>query len=83
VSRLEGKAALITGAASGMGAVEARLFAEHGATVVLADVQDEKLSVAQARDQYGVVIDTAAAAVNMTETEALRATRLQPFVAAG
>ncbi len=41
MSRLEGKAALITGAASGMGAVEARLFAEHGATVVLADVQDE------------------------------------------
>ena len=39
--RLEGKVALITGAASGMGAVEARLFAEHGATVVLADVQDE------------------------------------------
>ena len=41
MSRLEGKVALITGAASGMGAVEARLFAEHGAAVVLADVQDE------------------------------------------
>ena len=41
MSRLEGKVALVTGAASGMGAVEARLFAEHGAVVVLADVQDE------------------------------------------
>lgn len=55
---------------------------ERDPTQVLADVQDEKLSVAQARDQYGVVIDAAAAAVNMPETEALRATRLQPVAAA-
>ena len=53
---------------------------ERDPAQVLADVQDEKLSVAQARDQYGVVID--AAAVNMPETEALRATRLQPVAAA-
>ena len=55
---------------------------ERDPAQVLADVQDEKLSVAQARDQYGVVIDTATAAVNMPETEALRATRLQPVAAA-
>ena len=39
---LEGKVALISGAARGMGAAEARLFAEQGAKVVLADVLDEE-----------------------------------------
>ena len=38
--RLEGKVAMVTGAARGMGQVEARLFAEEGATVVLCDVSD-------------------------------------------
>jgi len=41
MGRLEGKVALVTGAAQGTGAVMARLFAEEGARVVLADVQDE------------------------------------------
>jgi 3(or 17)beta-hydroxysteroid dehydrogenase len=36
--RLAGKVALISGAARGMGAVEARLFAHEGARVVLGDV---------------------------------------------
>ena len=39
--RLEGKIAIVTGAARGMGEVEARLFAEEGATVVLCDVSDD------------------------------------------
>ncbi|GAV81370.1 adh_short_C2 domain-containing protein [Cephalotus follicularis] len=39
--RLEGKVALITGAASGIGAEAVRLFAKNGAFVVVADVQDE------------------------------------------
>jgi NAD(P)-dependent dehydrogenase (short-subunit alcohol dehydrogenase family) len=38
--RLAGKVALISGAARGMGAVEARLFAREGARVVLGDVLD-------------------------------------------
>ncbi len=39
--RLEGKVTIISGAASGMGAEEARLFAREGARVVVADITDD------------------------------------------
>jgi 3alpha(or 20beta)-hydroxysteroid dehydrogenase len=42
VGRLDGKVAIITGAARGMGEAEARLFAAEGARVVLADVLAEE-----------------------------------------
>jgi NAD(P)-dependent dehydrogenase (short-subunit alcohol dehydrogenase family) len=41
VGRLEDKVAIISGAASGMGASEAELFAREGAAVLLGDVWDE------------------------------------------
>jgi len=41
MGRLDGKVALITGAASGMGKVAATLLAREGASVVVADVTDE------------------------------------------
>ena len=40
--RLRGKVALITGAASGMGEAQARLFAAEGAAVCVTDIQDER-----------------------------------------
>lgn len=39
--RLSGKVALITGAASGMGEAEAKIFAKEGAQVVVADMLEE------------------------------------------
>jgi 3alpha(or 20beta)-hydroxysteroid dehydrogenase len=39
-ARLEGRVAIVTGAASGMGAAEASLFVDEGADVLLADVND-------------------------------------------
>lgn len=48
-ARLAGKTAIVTGAAQGMGAATARLFAEQGAMVVLMDIQAER-GAAQARE---------------------------------
>ncbi len=41
MGRLDGKVAIVTGGARGMGEAEARLFAAEGAHVVVADVRDE------------------------------------------
>jgi 3-hydroxybutyrate dehydrogenase len=43
-SSLSNRRALVTGAASGIGLAVARAFAEHGATVVLADVDADRLA---------------------------------------
>jgi 3alpha(or 20beta)-hydroxysteroid dehydrogenase len=41
VGRLDGKVALITGAAGGMGLAASRLFVEEGARVVMTDVAED------------------------------------------
>lgn len=47
--RLEGKVAIITGAAQGMGAAHARLFVEEGAKIVITDLNAEKGSLLAAK----------------------------------
>jgi NAD(P)-dependent dehydrogenase (short-subunit alcohol dehydrogenase family) len=42
MGKLDGKTAIITGGASGIGEGTVRLFVEQGANVVIADVQDER-----------------------------------------
>lgn len=47
--RLEGKVALVTGAASGIGLAITELFLDEGACIVAADIQDEKGKRLEAR----------------------------------
>ena len=42
MGRVEGKVAIITGGASGLGAADARALASEGATVIVTDIDVEK-----------------------------------------
>ena len=66
MGRLEGKVCLITGAGSGIGQASARLFANEGARVVVADVDDRgaKTTVTSIRKAGGEAV---AEHVNVTE----------------
>jgi 3(or 17)beta-hydroxysteroid dehydrogenase len=51
MGRMDGKVAIVTGAASGLGAADAQRLAEEGATVIMTDINDE-VGTALAKD-YG------------------------------
>lgn len=71
--RLDGKVALITGAGSGMGAVAAELFARHGASVVVSDVNDEggAATVGRIEEAGGVARYVRANVASASDVEAL------------
>jgi 3-oxoacyl-[acyl-carrier protein] reductase len=52
VERFEGRVAIVTGGAAGIGYATARAFAEEGARVLIADLDEERLSAAA--DELGV-----------------------------
>jgi NAD(P)-dependent dehydrogenase (short-subunit alcohol dehydrogenase family) len=66
VGRVDGKAAIITGAGSGIGRAAAFLFAAEGASVVLADIDapSAEAAAAEIRSEGGSAIHTA---VDMTD----------------
>ena len=53
MKRLEGKSAVITGAASGIGRATSLLFAEHGANVIVVDRSPDVQATADAINQAG------------------------------
>jgi NAD(P)-dependent dehydrogenase (short-subunit alcohol dehydrogenase family) len=81
VDSFEGKVAVVTGAASGMGNAFARRFAQAGAKVVLADVERPALDAAVAEltaeghDVFGVVTDV----MKLSSVEALRDAALERY----
>lgn len=57
MKKLDGKLAIITGGAAGMGAEHARLFIRHGAKVVLTDIdQDKGASLAEELGDHALFI---------------------------
>ena len=69
---LEGKVAVITGAASGIGAETARRFTVAGATVVLADISDASGAAAELGGRFVSVDVTDEASVEALVAEAVR-----------
>ncbi|MDP9343940.1 MAG: glucose 1-dehydrogenase [Actinomycetota bacterium] len=79
--RLEGKVALVTGAASGMGKVAAQLFAAEGARVVVSDVADEagEATVAEIAGDGGEAAYVHADVSRSAEAEAMVAFAMERF----
>ena len=79
--RLQGKVALITGGASGMGMVASALFAREGAKVVLTDVADEagERTAAEIRDDGGEAVYVHADVAAEPEAEAMVAAAVETF----
>jgi NAD(P)-dependent dehydrogenase (short-subunit alcohol dehydrogenase family) len=71
MGRLDGRIALISGAATGLGRVAAELFAAEGAAVVIADVSDGADAVTAITDSGG---EAAYAATDVTDDDSVAAT---------
>jgi NAD(P)-dependent dehydrogenase (short-subunit alcohol dehydrogenase family) len=75
--RLKDKVAIVTGAGHGMGEAEARLFAEEGARVVVADILGD-LAEAVAADIRAGGGDAIAATINGFVGSPLASSRRRP-----
>lgn len=69
MGRMDGKVTIITGAASGIGAAAARLFAAEGSRLMLADVKHEPLAALAA----GIGGDVAICPTDVTDEAAVKA----------
>ena len=79
--RLKDKVAIITGAASGIGKATAKLFAEHGAKVVVADIDSEgsEQAVTEIRDKGNEAIFIRTDVTVKTDTQNLVAQTVETF----
>jgi NAD(P)-dependent dehydrogenase (short-subunit alcohol dehydrogenase family) len=81
MSRLAGKVALITGAAMGMGREASLLFAEHGARVVVADINREAAdeTVAMVRNTGGQALAVVGDVASEADVERMVAEGVRGF----
>jgi len=79
--RLEGKVAIITGAAAGIGEATARLFAAHGARVVACDVSMEPLAalVGSIADEGGTAMSVRCDVSSEEDVKAMVAAALAAY----
>jgi NAD(P)-dependent dehydrogenase (short-subunit alcohol dehydrogenase family) len=81
MAQFDGKVAIVTGAASGIGRASAKLFAEHGAAVVVSDVSDEggNITVHQIRRAGGEAVFQHCDVSSPSEVEALVNTAVRSY----
>jgi len=75
MGELEGRVAIITGGASGIGAATTRLFVENGARVVVADLQRELGNALAAELAPNVIFERTDVSTNRTSRPRCRAPR--------
>jgi NAD(P)-dependent dehydrogenase (short-subunit alcohol dehydrogenase family) len=66
---LSGKVALVTGGSKGLGKAMARVFAEHGANVVISSRHDDELQAALKEIKEGLSIEAASFVADMTRRQ--------------